>query len=198
MVFPGALALRGRVIGLLGGSFNPAHAGHLHISATARRSLHLDQVWWLVSPQNPLKPATGMAPLGERVASARAVARPDRTIRVTALEVDLATRFTVDTVARLQAAVPAGRFVWLMGADNLREIAHWHRWPALFQLLPIAVLSRGTDDLPALAGPAAHRFRAHRLPTGAAAGLAYRPPPAWIFLPIRRHPASATAIRAKR
>lgn len=196
MIFPGALALRGRSIGLLGGSFNPAHDGHRHISDVARRHLRLDQVWWLVSPQNPLKEPTGMAPLGERLSHARAITEDDRHIRVTALEARLGTQFTIDTVTQLQAAVPGARFVWLMGADNLRQMPQWHRWSDLFCRVPIAVFSRETYDLAALASVPAHRFRAHRLAPQDAPALAGQPPPAWLFLRIRRHPASATAIRA--
>ena len=197
MVFPGALALRGRPIGLLGGSFNPAHAGHLYISRVARQRLRLDQVWWLVSPQNPLKTAAGMAPLADRLATARAVAKADPAIRVTAIERDFATRYTVDTVTRLQAAVPGAKFVWLMGADNLRQISQWRRWPTIFRRLPVAVIARGTHDFPALAAPAAQRFAWARLPATAAPHLAQAEPPAWLFLPIRHHPASATKIRSR-
>ena len=192
---PGAIALRGQRIGLLGGSFNPAHAGHVHISQAALRRLRLDAVWWLVSPQNPLKSATDMAPLARRLSTAKALAAAHRGIRVTALEIDLGTRFTVDTIAALRRAAPGVAFVWLIGADNLAQIPHWHRWTDLFKMVPLAVFSRETYDLRALAGPASKRFSAFRRPAVAAPRLAAMRPPAWVFLPIRHHPASASAIR---
>ncbi len=193
---PGAIALRGQRIGLLGGSFNPAHAGHVHVSEIALRRLGLDAVWWLVSPQNPLKSVGTMAPLADRLGAAQALLSGHRRIRATALESDLGTRFTVDTIAKLRRAAPGIAFVWLIGADNMVQIPHWRRWTDLFKLVPLAVFSRETYDLKALAGPASSRFRTYRCPVGAAARLATMPPPAWTFLPIRHHPASASAIRA--
>jgi nicotinate-nucleotide adenylyltransferase len=186
---------RGRV-GLLGGSFNPAHDGHRHISVEALKRLGLDEVWWLVSPQNPLKARAGMAPLGDRVATARTVANHPR-LRPTDLERHLGTTYTAETVGRLRRAFPRLRFVWLMGADNLIQIPHWHRWTAIFHAVPVAILDRGPYSGRALAGLAARRFAAARMPAKGAAALAGREPPAWVFLPIRRHAASATAIRAR-
>jgi nicotinate-nucleotide adenylyltransferase len=155
--------------------------------------LGLDQVWWLVSPQNPLKPAKGMASLAERLAAARRVARHPR-IKVTDLERRLGTRYTIDTVRRLLRQPDGTRFVWLMGADNLLQLPRWQRWTEIMRLMPIAVLDRRTPG-PALAGRAAQRFANARLQPFQARHLADRFPPAWVFLPIRRHPASATAIR---
>ncbi|MEZ5668052.1 MAG: nicotinate-nucleotide adenylyltransferase [Alphaproteobacteria bacterium] len=185
-------------IGILGGSFNPAHAGHLHLSRQAMRWLGLDRVWWLVSPQNPLKPAAGMASLADRVAGARAVAAADRRIVVSAIEAELGLRFTADTVACLRALWPGQRFVWLMGADNLGQIARWQRWSRIFHTLPIAVCDRDSYAYGALAGKAATRFRQRRLTGRTARQLADMRPPAWVFLAVRRHTASATAIRAQR
>ncbi len=182
-------------IGLLGGSFNPAHSGHVYISDEALKRLRLDAVWWLVSPQNPLKPVRGMAPLAERAAQARAMARHPR-IRVTTIEQALGTRYTVDTIARLQQRFPAARFVWLMGADNLLQMPQWRRWTRIFNTVCIAVFARETYDSKALAGVAAHRFRAARLVAKQVAGLAERTPPAWAYLALRRHPATATEIRS--
>ncbi len=182
-------------IGLLGGSFNPAHAGHLYISEEALKRLRLDAVWWLVSPQNPLKPTAGMVPLAERVASARAVACHPR-IRVTTIEAQLGTRYSVDTIARLQQQFAAARFVWLMGSDNLAQMPQWRRWTEIFNTVSIAVFARETYDFHALAGIAAHRFRTVRLPAERAASLADRTPPAWTFIPLRRHPAASTDIRS--
>ncbi|WP_374440334.1 nicotinate-nucleotide adenylyltransferase [Stella sp.] len=193
---PAALAPGRRRIGLLGGSFNPAHDGHRHLSLWALRRLGLDQVWWLVSPQNPLKPAAGMAPLDARLAQARRAARHPA-IRPTDIERALGTRYTADTLAALRRRFPRTRFVWLMGADNLRQIRHWKRWRAIFQGLPVAVFDRPTYALSALSGMAARRYARRRLPAAAARSLADRPAPAWIFVRMPLHPASASRIRAE-
>jgi nicotinate-nucleotide adenylyltransferase len=181
-------------IGLLGGSFNPAHAGHLYVSLEALKRLRLDAVWWLVSPQNPLKATDDMAPLAERLASAQAIACHPR-IRVTSIEEKLGTRYSVDTIARLRQQFPATRFVWLMGSDNLAQMPQWRRWTQIFNTVSIAVFARETYDFQALAGMAAHRFQAHRVPAERAASLADRTPPAWTFIPLRKHPAASTDIR---
>jgi nicotinate-nucleotide adenylyltransferase len=193
----GAVCRGRRRIGLLGGSFNPAHAGHVHISRVALKRLRLDEIWWLVSPQNPLKPETGMAPLQDRLATARAFAR-GRRIRVTDIEARLGTRYTVDTVTALQRRCPEVRFVWLIGADNLLELPRWHRWRDLFGRVPIAVFARRPYSLWALSGPAAQRYARFRMREAAAGALASRNPPAWVFLHCRLHAASATAIRDSR
>ncbi|BBK39142.1 putative nicotinate-nucleotide adenylyltransferase [Allostella sp. ATCC 35155] len=192
---PAALAPGRRRIGLLGGSFNPAHDGHRHLSLWALKRLGLDRVWWLVSPQNPLKPAAGMAPLAERLATARRVARHPA-IRPTDIERSLGTRYTADTVAALRRRFPRARFVWLMGADNLRQIPHWKRWRTIFEGLPVAVFDRPTYALGALSGLAARRYARRRLPASAARSLADRPAPAWTLVRMPLHPASATRIRA--
>ncbi len=183
-------------VGLLGGSFNPAHDGHLWISQQALGRLGLDQVWWLVSPQNPLKSHRGMMDLSARLAAARSLTKAHPKIKVTALETALGTRFTIDTVAALQQRFTKTRFVWLMGADNLRQLPQWHRWHALMQAVPVAVLARAPYSLRSLRGLAAHHYRQWRHPATAAGGLVNQPAPAWVFLPIPLHPASATAIRA--
>jgi nicotinate-nucleotide adenylyltransferase len=185
-------------IGLLGGSFNPAHSGHLHISRLALQRLGLDYVWWLVSPQNPLKQEAGMAPLPERLRSAIAVARGHPRIRVSIIEARLGTRYTVDTLEALRRHFPATRFVWLMGADNLAQMPRWRRWSRIFHLAAIAVFARGSYVMKALAGPAAKRFRRFRVNPRAARRLAAKPTPAWAFLPTPLDPVSATAIRAER
>jgi nicotinate-nucleotide adenylyltransferase len=188
--------LASRRIGLLGGSFNPAHAGHVHISRLALDRLGLDEVWWLVSPQNPLKPALGMAPLEARLAAARAIARDPR-IRVTDVERRLATRYTVDTVLALRQAWPEARFVWLMGADILIQLPRWRRWKRLMRRVPVAVFARAPYSAKALAGRAAARFKAARKAPSRARRLAMLRPPAWTFLRIPLHPASASAIRMR-
>ncbi len=181
-------------IGLLGGSFNPAHDGHVHVSLMALRRLRLDAVWWLVSPQNPLKPADGMADLETRMAAARSVASHPR-IHVTDAEHRLGTRYTIDTLATLVARCPRARFVWLMGADNMIQIPRWAHWERIFRTCPIAVLARPSYSLRAMTGKAAQRFDAHRVRPERAPALPDMKPPAWTFIPIPLHPASATAIR---
>jgi nicotinate (nicotinamide) nucleotide adenylyltransferase/ribosome silencing factor RsfS/YbeB/iojap len=188
----------GRRIGLLGGSFNPAHGGHLHISRLALQRLGLDEVWWLVSPQNPLKPTAGMAPFERRLTQAREVTSDDRQIRVTGIEAELGATYTADTVRTLRRRFPRARFVWLMGGDNLAQFPHWKRWQEIFRSVPIAVFARPGAHSKALAGPAARRFARARLPEAMARRLAQAPPPAWVFFHTRLDPRSATRIRAER
>jgi nicotinate-nucleotide adenylyltransferase len=188
---------RRRAIGLLGGSFNPAHAGHRHISLMALKRLKLDEIWWLVSPQNPLKPVAGMAPFAERMAGARAMARHPR-IRVAGIEADLKTTYTAETLRRLARRFPQVRFVWLMGADNLAQIHHWKDWTQIFSTVAVAVFARPSYCLRALASLAAHRFSMNRMSESASGALRRRRPPAWVFLVGPLNPLSATAIRARR
>jgi nicotinate-nucleotide adenylyltransferase len=181
-------------VGLLGGSFNPAHAGHLQVARLALTRLRLDQVWLLVSPGNPLKPRAGMAPLGARLDSARAIA-DGRRIVATDIERQLRTRYTIDTLLRLQRLFPNVRFVWLMGADGLAELPRWRRWRDIVRAVPIAVLPRPGYNHRALAGQAARRLVHARRPGGAAPILADSPPPAWMFLTAPQTDISATALR---
>lgn len=183
-----------RRVGLLGGSFNPAHAGHAHISIEAIKALELDQVWWLVNPQNPLKPARGMAPLGQRMDMAVKVAAAAPRIVVTDIERTLGTIRTAATLAKLTQRYPRIAFVWLMGADNLAQCPRWWRWTQVFGRARVAVLDRSPYSYRALAGTAAQRFAQAR--TTRPSAIWTRPLPAWTYLAIRRHPASATAIRA--
>jgi len=194
---PGPIA-DGLRIGLLGGSFNPAHGGHLHISRLALARLGLDEVWWLVSPQNPLKPASGMAPFAERLGRAERVAAADRRIRLSDIEARLGTTYSADTIRALRRRFPRTRFVWLMGGDNLVQFPYWRRWQAIFGTVPIAVFARPGSSQKALAGIAAHRFAPARLPVTAARRLATTEPPAWVFFHTRLDPRSATQIRAGR
>jgi nicotinate-nucleotide adenylyltransferase len=187
----------GARIGILGGSFNPAHPGHLHISLQALKRLGLDEIWWMVSPQNPLKPVEGMAPFEERLEAARQVARHPR-IRVTDIEEKLGTFYTADTLAALRRRFPRLRLVWIMGADNLIQIPEWEEWTRIFEAVPIAIFNRPTYSLRALNGKAAQRFRRFRLEPRAARMLVQYAPPAWVFLVGPLHPASATRIRAAR
>jgi nicotinate-nucleotide adenylyltransferase len=187
-----------RRIGILGGSFNPAHGGHLDISRAAIQRLGLDEVWWLVSPQNPLKPVAGMAPFAERLAKARAAAAKDRRIKVTDIEARLGTRYTAETLRLIVRRYRDVRFVWLMGADNLSQIAAWRSWQQIFHLLPIAVFARPSYCFEALAAKAARRFARHRLKEGAGRSLAKADPPAWLFVHSRLNRTSATEIRRGR
>jgi nicotinate-nucleotide adenylyltransferase len=192
----GFLPPAGCRVGLLGGSFNPAHGGHRHIALEALRRLDLDEIWWLVSPQNPLKPAEGMGDLQERLERARRVANHPR-IRVTALERTLGTRYTADTLDALTRRLPNVRFVWLMGADNLAQVDRWNRWTRIFHTVPVAVFDRPSYSFTAVSAKAARRFARHRLAESSARRLADERPPAWTFLHVRRDPRSATAIRAR-
>ncbi len=186
-----------RRIGLLGGSFNPAHEGHRHISLEALKRLGLDEVWWLVSPQNPLKAGDGMEPLATRVARARQIGHHPH-IRVDAPELALGTRFTLDTVRALRRAYPKARFVWLMGADILPQLVDWLGWRDLFQAIPIAAFARPGWSYPALVSAAPRAFARYRMDADQARMLASAQPPAWCFIPSRLDSHSATAIRAVR
>lgn len=160
------------------------------------KRLDLDEIWWLVAPQNPLKPVAGMAPLADRLSGAAALARHPR-IRVLDLESRLGTIYTADTIAALSARFPRTRFVWLMGADNLAQIRQWERWREIFARVPIAVLARPSYCHKALAELPAKRFARARIALPARR-LARLKPPAWTFLPMRLDPSSATEIRSHR
>lgn len=188
---------RRRRIGLLGGSFNPAHEGHLHVARMALRALKLDEVWLLVSPGNPLKPVAGMAPLSERLASARRIA-DGRRIIATDIERQLGTRFTADTLAALRRRFPRSRFVFVIGADNLVQLPRWKQWREIARHVALAVLPRPGWTRPALAGRAAHVLRRHRRAPGSILTESFAPHAAWCLVPAREHAASATAIRQAR
>lgn len=189
--FPQARA--GQVVGLLGGSFDPAHAGHAHLSREALKRFALDQLWWLVSPGNPLKQA-GPAPLDQRMARARQVMQHPR-VRITDLETHLGTRHTAKTLARLQALYPGVRFVWLMGADNLADLHRWQDWKSITRRVPLGVLARPSSQMQALFGSAARSLRAARIAGPASRSLGRQRAPAWCFarMPLRAH--SSSAIR---
>lgn len=180
--------------GLLGGSFNPAHGGHRRITLFAVSALGLEEAWWLVSPGNPLKPQTGMASLGARVASARRHARR-APIRVTALEREFGTRFTVDTVRRLMRRWPKRRFVWLMGSDNLAQLHRWKDWRRLAGFVPIAVIARPGYDAAAFASPAMAWLRRFRRRPASFRNRAGWSAPALVILRFDPDRRSATAIR---
>ena len=180
-------------VGLLGGSFNPAHAGHRHVAELAMRRLRLDQVWLLVSPGNPLKPTAGMAPFADRLAGAARIADGRRVV-ATGIEAAFRTRYTVDTMRLLMQRFPAVRFVWIMGADILEQLPRWRRWTDIVRHLAFVVLPRPRYSNRALAGQAAHRLRAGRRPVREAP-LLPGAAPGWVFLPGRQNAISATAIR---
>ena len=177
-------------VGLLGGSFNPAHGGHFHVSVEAKKRLGLDQVWWLVSPQNPLKPTKGMAAFDQRLKAAHETAR-EAFVVVTDLEQRLGITRTARTLQLLAQRYPNIEFVWLMGADNLEQMPRWWRWTEIFHAARVAVFDRSPYSYRALAGAAAQRFAR----VGKPERLWFRTLPTWTYVAIRRHPASATALR---
>lgn len=183
-------------VGLLGGSFNPAHQGHLHISRVALNKIRLDQVWWLVSPQNPLKSASGMAPLKDRMDRARQVASDPRIV-VTDIETELKTQFTVDTISALKRRFPDQKFVWLMGGDNLVQLPRWRNWREIMRGIPIAIIARPGFTVRARMSRAARMFSTAQISEHAALTLPDRQPPAWVMIEERLHSASSTAIRSQ-
>lgn len=182
-----------RTIGLLGGSFNPAHAGHLHITLFALHRLHFDEVWWLVSPRNPLKSAESLASYEARLQSAREVAKVDRRIRVLDFERQAGARYSYQTLALLKKRYPAARFVWMMGADNLAQFHRWKRWQQVLASVPVAVFDRAPYSHTALRSKAMIRGRRFLLKT-MDIGTA-RCAPALLFLHLKRSPLSSTEIR---
>lgn len=187
----------GMRIGLLGGSFNPAHEGHLHISRMCMKALQLDRIWWLVSPQNPLKDDKDMAPLSERLEKAERLTSADPRISVTDIETRLQTRYTIDTLRALKQRYPDIRFVWLMGADNVLQLPRWKDWQGILKLVPVAVYPRPGSTLKARHARAAQLMRAHTLDPTDAPVLASLEAPALVFLTGRENNQSATALRAK-
>ena len=190
------IATAGQRVGLLGGSFDPAHEGHVRLTEEALKRFGLDRVWWLVTPGNPLK-AHGPAPLAERIADARQL-MDDPRVTVTGIEAALKTRKTVDTIAALQAHYPAVRFTWLMGSDNLVQFPRWDRWREIAARVPIGVLARPGSRLKARTSKAAQIMAASRLPDSQARLLGSTPPPAWVMVDMPLSNASSTAIRAAR
>lgn len=186
-------ACSGQKIGLLGGSFDPPHEGHVHISREAMRRFALDQVWWLVSSQNPLK-ANAPADFHRRLDACRAVARHPKII-VTDLEAQFKTSFTAQTLARLLPLYPGVRFVWLMGADNLAGFHLWENWQGIMQTVPVGVLARSGHLARAGLSPTAQRFRRFRLAPHLSTTLARRPAPCWSLDPGPTVDLSSTDIR---
>lgn len=182
-------------VGLLGGSFNPAHGGHRHVTLAAMAALNLDEAWWLVSPGNPLKPAAAMAPFAARLASAARMARR-APIRATGIEARLGTRYTVDTLRRLVRLYPHHRFVWLMGADNLAQFDRWRDWRGIARMMPIAVIGRPGYGGDARAAPAMGWLRRFVRSSGQATHWTHWSIPALVLLRTPLDPRSATQVRA--
>lgn len=185
----------GAIVGVFGGSFDPAHDGHVHVTRHALRALGLDRLWWLVTPGNPLKP-NAPASLSARIAHAESLVDDPR-VTITGVEARLGTRKTCDTLAALQAHLPRLRFVWIMGADNLAEFHNWDNWRSIAARVPIAVIARPGAQQAALGSVAARTLRAHRVPQAEAAGLAMMAPPAWCFVTIPMRAISSSDLRAE-
>ena len=187
------IATKGMVVGLLGGSFDPAHEGHVHITREAIKRMGLDRVWWLVTPGNPLK-ARQPAPMADRLKRAKAVMQDPR-VRITALEERLGTRATFDTISRLRAIYPDVTFVWLMGADNLVQFHKWGRWRDILRMVAVGVLARPGSGVAARMSVAARSFRVHQVDRGE--NLRGRKAPVWAFVNLPMNDASSTEIRAQ-
>lgn len=185
----------GMTVGLLGGSFDPAHDGHVHITEMALRRFGLDRVWWLVTPGNPLK-AHGPAPLRERIAQARTIMRDPR-VTITDIEARLGTRMTSDTIAALQRLYPRVRFVWLMGADNMVQFDRWDSWHEIAARVPIGIIARPGWRMPARFSRAARILWRARQPEAQARQLADMQPPAWVMINVPLNKQSSSAIRAR-
>jgi nicotinate-nucleotide adenylyltransferase len=184
----------GQRIGLFGGSFNPAHRGHLMVALYALKKLQLDWVWWLVSPQNPLKDTSETGEYSTRLAYTQAIARHPRFV-VTDIEKQMGARTTAETLRGLAPVLKRGHFVFIMGADSFANLHRWHDWLEIAETLPLAVLARPGYSLRALGGPAATRFDNAQVPSHLAPRLATTKPPAWCFIPMPLRAESSTAIR---
>ena len=184
-------------IGLLGGSFNPAHAGHLHISLQAIKHLQLDKIWWLVSPQNPLKSSADMAEYGQRIASAKKQITNYSNISICEIEQENNLQYSADTIELLIKQYPQNKFIWLMGSDNLAQFNKWHKWRYIMHNIAICVMDRSPHSHGALRSPAALGYAKYRISQDRSAQLADATLPAWSYLFIPRHRQSATNLRNK-
>jgi nicotinate-nucleotide adenylyltransferase len=189
------LAFPDQRVGLMGGTFNPPHEGHAVCATMALRRLELDQLWWTVTPGNPLKSGAGLPELGARMAASCPFARSPA-IKITSFEAALGSPYTYATIRFVTRRFPRVRFVWVMGADNLATFHRWQHWKDIARLVPIAVVDRPGWHLKALSSPAARFLARRRLPEASAALLPVRTPPAWVLLTTKLSEASSTALRA--
>lgn len=190
-----AIYTRNRTIGLLGGSFNPAHGGHLHITLYALKKLKLDAVWWLVSPKNPLKAKDSLASYAQRLESSRVMAKQHPRIVVSDIEAKMGTRYSWQTIQMLKRRYPGTRFVWLMGADNLAQFHRWRRWQKILQELPVVVFDRAPYSHTSLRSKALIYSRKFRVPP--ADFTPAKPAPCLSFVHLKRDALSSTALRKK-
>ena len=188
---------RGMRVGLFGGSFNPPHAGHVHVCEQVLRRLRLDQVWWLVTPGNPLKDHSELAPLAERLIACEDIT-PDPRMKITACEANLPTRYSADTIAHIQKRRPLVDFVWIMGADNLGQFHRWNQWKKIAATIPFVVVDRPGSTMALHSAPAAQSLRHYRIDEADAPRLASMDAPAWTFLHGPRNALSSTLLRARR
>ena len=186
----------GASIGLFGGSFNPPHEGHLNLCDLALKRLELDQIWWMVTPGNPLKDVSELAPLEERIEKCHAIISHPR-IKVTAFEMAHKVRYTADTLKLVRKLRPRNDFVWLMGADNLADFHHWQDWREIANMMPIAVIDRPGSTLSYHSGMASIALSRFRIDEGDAPLLANMKPPAWTFLHGPRSSLSSTQLRVQ-
>ncbi|WP_188079936.1 nicotinate-nucleotide adenylyltransferase [Neorhizobium sp. P12A] len=186
---------RGMVVGLFGGSFNPPHLGHALVAEIAIRRLNLDQLWWMVTPGNPLKSRNHLAPLAERIALSEEIA-PGPRVKVTAFEQALGVSYTANTLARVKARNPHVHFIWIMGADSLNTFHHWQKWQQIARTFPIAVIDRPGSTLSYLSAKMAKTFHYARIDEDDAGVLWKKRAPAWTFIHGRRSALSSTALRA--
>lgn len=187
------LCTPGQKIGLFGGSFDPAHAGHEHVAQTALRALGLDAIWWIPSADHPFK--RGQTPFAVRFASAARFASHARH-KVTALEARIGSRRSLETVRAIQSRLPGVRFVWVMGADSFVELSHWHRWQTLARRIGFCVVARPGAERAALHSVAARWIGRRLLRPASAKALASRRPPAWVYLPAPLHDLASRDLRA--
>ena len=185
---------RGMVIGLFGGSFNPPHEGHALVAEIAMRRLGLDQLWWMVTPGNPLKSRTELAPLADRIAACENLVTDPR-IKITAFEQTLGVSYTANTLAKVKARNPHAHFIWVMGADNLRTFHHWQKWRLIAETFPIAVIDRPGATLAYLSSTMAQAFSHARIDEDDAGVLWKKQAPAWVFIHGPRSTLSSTALR---